>query len=115
MVGFGPGIAMSKDPLALPAITAGASHEAEYDAVYAAVTATERGRWFLTEFGNRNRQADTHLVIAALPRIEASIRADTPPQCSAALWRDLTGIGAAIGQARAAMTAEKTSAPDVAG
>ena len=76
MVGFGPGTVMSKDPLALAAITGGPPQEAEYDAVYAAVTATERGRWFLTEFANRNRQVDTHLVMAALaPAYYALLRA----------------------------------------
>jgi hypothetical protein len=64
---------MSQDPLALAAFTSEARHEAEYDAVYAAVTATERGRWFLSEYATRNRSADTDLVVAALARIEAAI------------------------------------------
>ncbi|HEY1980401.1 MAG TPA: hypothetical protein VGH13_09955 [Xanthobacteraceae bacterium] len=74
---------MSQDPLALAGFTSAARHEAEYDAVYAAVTATERGRWFLSEFANRHRAANTDLVVAALERIEAAIgglaaRSDTP-------------------------------------
>jgi hypothetical protein len=64
---------MSQDPLALAGFTSAARHEAEYDAVYAAVTATERGRWFLSEYANRNRAANTDLVVAALARIEAAI------------------------------------------
>lgn len=76
---------MSQDPLALAAFTSAARHEAEYDAVYAAVTATERGRWFLSEYANRNRAANTDQVVAALARIEAAIGAitpgsDTPPR-----------------------------------
>jgi hypothetical protein len=114
MIGIGPGIAMSKDPLALSAVTAGPPHEAEYDAVYAAVTATERGRWFLGEFANRNRQADSHLVMAALARIEASIGGKAPSS-SSAFWRDLTGIAAAIEQAREVVAAEATPASDLAG
>jgi hypothetical protein len=74
---------MSQDPLALAGFNSAARHEAEYDAVYAAVTATERGRWFLSEYANRNRAANTDLVVAALARIEAAIggitaRSDTP-------------------------------------
>jgi hypothetical protein len=74
---------MSQDSLALAGFTSAARHEAEYDAVYAAVTATERGRWFLSEFANRHRAANNDLVIAALERIEAAIggiaaRSDTP-------------------------------------
>ncbi len=67
---------MSNDPLALSGITAGLSQDAEYEAVYAAVTATERGRWFLTEFASRNRHADTDVVVGAIARIEAAIRGD---------------------------------------
>ncbi len=67
---------MSNDPLALSGIGAGLPQEAEYDAVCAAVTATERGRWFLTEFASRNRHADTDSLIAAITRIEAAIRDD---------------------------------------
>lgn len=67
---------MSNDLLALSGIGAGLPQEPEYDAVYAAVTATERGRWFLTEYAGRNRQADTDLVIAAIARIEAAMRGD---------------------------------------
>src|ERR1700722_17363360 len=69
---------MSQDPLALAAFTSAARHEAEYDAVYAAVTATERGRWFFSEYANRNRAANPDLVVAALARIEAAIGSITP-------------------------------------
>jgi hypothetical protein len=102
---------MSNDPLALSAVMAGPPHEAEYDAVYAAVTATERGRWFLAEYANRNRHADTNLVVAAMARIEAAVRGDAVPQGSATVWRDLTGVAATIAQTREAMTAEAT--PDI--
>jgi hypothetical protein len=72
---------MANDSLALPGIDAGPPHEAEYDAVYAAVTATERGRWFLTEFASRNRHADTDSLIAAIARI-AAVHSDAPEQDS---------------------------------
>ncbi|MGA2892113.1 MAG: hypothetical protein ABSE22_04540 [Xanthobacteraceae bacterium] len=104
---------MSMDPLALPAIAAVAPQESEYDAVYAAVTATERGRWLLTEYGNRNRHAETHLVLAAIARVDAAVRGDVAPHSPVALWRDLTGIAATIEQARAAIAAEQPLAPAV--
>jgi len=69
---------MSNHPLTLSGLDAALPQEAEYDAVYAAVTATERGRWFLTEFANRNRHADTDSLIAAIARIEAAVRSDAP-------------------------------------
>src|SRR3984885_14058989 len=71
---------MSSDPLAQADIWTGAPNDTEYDAVYAAVTATERGRWFLTEFANRNRHADTGLLVAAIARIESAVHADAAPQ-----------------------------------
>jgi hypothetical protein len=63
----------ANSPLALSGIAAGPPQEAEYHAVYAAVTATERGRWFLGEFAKRNRHADTGSLVAALARIEAAV------------------------------------------
>jgi hypothetical protein len=55
--------------------------EADYDAICAAVLATERGRWFLAEYARRNRQADTVEIVAAIERIAARSGAD-----AAARW-----------------------------
>jgi hypothetical protein len=74
---------MSSDPLARPDIWAGAPNEAEYDAVYAAVAATGRGRWFLSEFATRNRHADTEALTGALARVEAAIRGERTAQSPA--------------------------------
>ncbi len=72
-------IAMSNEASAQSGKTDVSPAEAEYNAVYAAVTATERGRWFLAEFANRNRKADTDLILAAIARVEAAIRAGAAP------------------------------------
>jgi len=75
--------AMSKESFEAPfgqSSRAGMSaREAEYNAVYEAVTATERGRWFLAEFANRNRKADSDLILASLARIEVAIAAGAVP------------------------------------
>ena len=47
---------------------------ADYDAIFAAVMQTERGRWFLTEYARHNRQADTAEVLAAINRLVAMMR-----------------------------------------
>jgi len=96
---------MSNDPLALSVLTVGPPRETEYDAVYAAVTATERGRWFLFEYAKRNRNADTDLIVAAVARIEATLRGDAPPQSSALPSADLTAMAAAIERVRGAVAA----------
>lgn len=89
---------MSSESLALSDIWGGTPDEAEYDGVYAAVMATERGRWFLTEYASRNRQTDTHAVLGALARLEAAVRRN----------------GAVQTPANAADCAEQTRWPDVA-
>lgn len=87
---------MSNDTFAQSGQAAAPPNEAEYNAVYAAVTATERGRWFLAEFANRNRKADTDLILAAIARIDASIRDGTAPQAAVAREMALATAPAAI-------------------
>jgi hypothetical protein len=96
---------MSNDPLALSILSVGPPRETDYDAVYAAVTATERGRWFLLQYAKHNRNADTALIMAAIARIEATIRGDAPPQASAISSADLTAMAAAIERIRGAVAA----------
>jgi len=92
-------IVMSSQTLAQSDKAAAPPNEAEYNAVYAAVTATERGRWFLKEFADRNRSADTDLIMAAIARIEAAIAGGVVPQ--AAQVRDLALAAAVIEPVRA--------------
>jgi chemotaxis protein CheZ len=49
--------------------------EADYEAILAAVMETGRGRWFLHEFAQRNRHAETRGVLTAIERIESLLRA----------------------------------------
>lgn len=44
--------------------------EADYEAIEAAVMETGRGRWFMSEYAKRNRQADTLQLLGAIQRIE---------------------------------------------
>jgi hypothetical protein len=102
---------MPNDPLALPQILAGLPDEAGYDAVHAALMATERGRRFLTEFADRNRHADTTAIVSAIARIEATLRGDGPPPADAT--GDLMEIAAAIDRIQAALAAGTTPAADI--
>ncbi len=76
---------MANDALAQSGIDLGPPREADYDAVYAAVTATERGRSFSTELANRNRHPDTDALMAAIARIEAALGSDAPAKQSTRL------------------------------
>ena len=100
---------MPNDPLAQ--ILAGLPDEADYDAVHAALMATERGRRFLSEFADRNRHADTTAIVSAIARIEATLRGDGPPRADAA--GDLMEIAAAIDRIQAAISAGATPAADI--
>ncbi|WP_455976050.1 hypothetical protein [Methylorubrum populi] len=48
----------------------------QYDAIEDAVRETERGRWFLTEYARRNRNADTGVLLDAIRRIETVVTTD---------------------------------------
>lgn len=80
---------MSNDPLALPG-NPGLPQEADYDAMYAAVAATERGRRFLLEYARRSRGADPNhedAVIAATQRL-AKIAAELRDRVTASPLSD---------------------------
>jgi hypothetical protein len=76
---------MPNEPLALPDILAELPDAADYDAVCAALMATERGRWFLTEYASRNRNADTDRLVGAIARVEAAVRGEPAPPSEAAV------------------------------
>ena len=64
--------------------------DTDYDAIEVAVKETARGRWFLEEFAQRNRHADTKLVLDAIQRLQRSVLGAEPvaampaPEMSAA-------------------------------
>src|SRR5437588_3510122 len=83
--------------------------EADYEAICAAVFATERGRWFLSEYARRNRQADTADLVVAIERIASRSGADATlpsglPPCDNTLFErlliELTETADAIAHAR---------------
>ena len=100
---------MPIDPLAQ--ILSGLPDEADFDAVHAALMATERGRRFLTEYADRNRHADTTAIVSAIARIEAMLRGEGPPRADAT--GDLMEIAAAMDRIQAALAAGATPAPDI--
>jgi hypothetical protein len=106
---------MSNDPLALSVLTVGPLRETDYDAVYAAVTATDRGRWFLSEYAKHNRNADTDLIIAAIARVEAGLRGGAPSQSSAISAADLTAMAATIERIRVTVAAARLPMSNISG
>jgi hypothetical protein len=70
-------IAMATEAFALSPISARAAQpsEEDYEAIREAFMETSRGRWFLTEYAKRNRNADTSMVLDAVARIEETLAA----------------------------------------
>ncbi|MDE5453097.1 hypothetical protein GWE18_09510 [Bradyrhizobium sp. CSA112] len=68
---------MADEVFALSPISARAARpgEEDYAAIAEAFMETSRGRWFLTEYAKRNRNADTRMVLDAVMRIEHSLAA----------------------------------------
>jgi hypothetical protein len=66
------------------------TNEAEYEAMCTAFAETERGRWFLSEYAKRNRNADTTMVMEAIARIEAAVARQVPPDPGPAIAAALT-------------------------
>jgi hypothetical protein len=66
---------MADEAFALSPISARAAlpGEEDYAAISEAFMETSRGRWFLTEYAKRNRNADTRMVLDAVARIEQTL------------------------------------------
>ena len=69
--------------------------DSDYESILTALLETARGRWFLNEYAQRNRTADTATLLTAIGRIEDLLRtrslepvgletADEPSQAVAA-------------------------------
>ena len=67
---------MPNEPLALACPPPDAIKEDDYQVFCGALSASARGRAFLADYARRNRNADTEVLLAALDRLEARLRAD---------------------------------------
>ena len=102
-------IDMADEAFALSPISARAAlpGEEDYAAISEAFMETSRGRWFLSEYAKRNRNADTRMVLDAVARIEQSLAA----QKEESLAAQREGLAA---QQQAADSAAAKSAADAA-
>jgi len=93
---------MANEAFALSPISARASlpSEEDYEAIREAFMETSRGRWFLTEYARRNRNADTEMVLDAVARIEETLAAQRqPPQAPDRGADVLAAVRSAVAQA----------------
>ena len=94
---------MAEEAFALSPIAArpNVPGEADYEAIREAFMETARGRWFLSEYAKRNRHTDTGMVLEAVARIEASLKAQKQAPTALSLSAALGAIRAAVRQAKA--------------
>lgn len=79
----------------------------EYDTIEQAVMETNRGRWFLSEFARRNRNADTERLLEAIERL-SQVQAQGVAQSRLdILRRELQEMSASIEQTRHQIAAIK--------
>src|SRR5258708_16182937 len=85
--------------------------QSDYYCIYAALMDTARGRWFLREYARRNRSADTKLLLAAIERIEAVVRAERSKQAQQGFRSDLLEMSKAITRTRAEVAGSPADPP----
>jgi hypothetical protein len=102
---------MADEAFALSPINARASlpTDGDYDAIHEAFMETSRGRWFLTEYAKRNRNADTRMVLDAVERLEAGLTSHREAQADAVA----AAVEAAAAQAMAVQATPAEAAPRV--
>lgn len=76
--------------------------EDDYQAFYAVLAGTARGRAFLDEHARRMRHAETEVLLAALKRLENQVAAQTPAPAAAPAGRVMTDVGALLETVRSA-------------
>jgi len=78
---------------------------AEYEAIEATISASERGRWFLAEYARRNRGAETEVLLGAIARLERSVTADRGQEAFGHLRGNLLDMADAISRTKGEIAA----------
>ncbi len=82
---------------------------ADYEAIETALLQSTRGRWFLTEYTQRNRNADTRMLLDALSKLETAVLKPQQPAKDAHLRNDLIEMAEAISQTRSEISAMRSA------
>ncbi|WCS27165.1 hypothetical protein LOK46_10225 [Methylobacterium sp. NMS14P] len=86
-------------------VTPSAHASAEYEAIEATISASERGRWFLAEYARRNRGAETEVLLGAIARLERSVTADRGQEAFGHLRGNLLDMADAISRTKGEIAA----------
>lgn len=104
---------MANDSVSVPDVLSQSPREADYQAVYAELVATERGRNFLAEHHSRHVHADTLKLVNTVVRLEAAVRDNSARQIPVTLFRDLADLARAIAQSQALAAINGSAANDL--
>jgi chemotaxis regulatin CheY-phosphate phosphatase CheZ len=94
--------------------------ESDYELIEEAVMETARGRWFLAEFAQRNRHADTTMLLSAIERLGSMIRSQadvrlqepSPAEPVEKLRMDLVEMARSIARTKAEIASIKPDSED---
>ena len=81
----------------------------DYEAIETALLQSARGRWFLTEYTQRNRNADTRMLLDAITKLETAVMLPQQPAKNAHLRNDLIEMAEAISQTRSEIAAMRSA------
>lgn len=77
----------------------------DYDLIESAVMETERGRWFLSEYARRNRNADTQVLLGAIEKLEKVVTGERVAQDVDRLRLDLKEMATTIARTKTEISA----------
>ncbi len=72
----------------------------EYEAIEQAMMETERGRWFLSQFAEKNRRKDTQVVLEAISKLESTVSTTRSQPEAERIKMDLVEMSQAISRTR---------------
>ena len=78
----------------------GSSALEDYAALEAVLSATPRGRWFLSEYARLNRRAETGMLLGAMSKLEAAVLGVQSENALHAMFAELAEICEAIARKR---------------
>ena len=70
----------------------GAPADGDYETFCAALSASARGRAFLSEYTRRNRNADTEQLLAAIAQLQQAVTANSAPKVTATIKAELRAL-----------------------
>ncbi len=72
----------------------------EYEAIEQAMMETERGRWFLSQYAEKNRRKDTQVVLEAISKLESTVSTTRSQPEADRIKMDLVEMSKAISRTR---------------